>query len=475
MTALEIRSLAEIVAEMNEEERAAIFADFTDAEFEQLQYDWSFWGRPKQFVPEGSFIHLALAGRGFGKTRAGAEFVRDRAMRYPGCRIALVGRAARDTSQTIIYGESGIMNVCAPDERPIHKIVSNKLIWPNGSTAETYSSQEPSQLRGPQFHFALADELGSWLHTRDDSGLNAWANLKIATRLEYISGGLQSDPQIFVATTPKRTETITDILERYEKKPGSVSLTRGSTYENKANLSAMQLEELTEMYEGTDVGRQELLGEMLGDAEGVLWTQSVIDDNRDFSNEMPQLPIRVIAVDPSVAENPTDECGIIVIGATNHRHLHKRHAYVLEDATIKGPPQVWAKVVADLAVKYNAPVVVERNQGGALVPMAVHGENPNIKIHTVWAGTGKATRAEPAVIRYQNKHVHHWGYHPMLETQMITFDPENMKKSPDRVDALVWGIFATLIEPPPGLFPRKIRAKSAQGRLPTGIGTGLNK
>lgn len=419
---------------------------------------------------------MYLVGEGMiptHNTRAGAEFVRDRALRFPGCRIALVGRASGDTTGTIIYGESGIMEISPESERPQHKISQRKLIWPNGSIAETFSSQEPSQLRGPQFHFALADELGSWLHTKDDSGLNAWANLKIATRLEYNGpGGLHSDPQIFVATTPKRVDTIQDILDRKESKPKSVSIARGSTYENIANLSTMQVEELTEMYEGTEIGRQELMGEMLGDNEGVLWTYELIGRYRDHRDDPPNLPFRVIAVDPSVAENPSDECGIVVVGATNHRQLHKRHAYVLEDASIKAPPQVWAKVVADLAVKYNAPVVVERNQGGQLVPMAVHGVNPDVKIFTVWAGGSKKVRAEPAVIRYQAGKVHHWQFHPMLESQMVTWDPENSKKSPDRVDALVWGIYATLIEPPKGIFPTKIRARAPQGALPTGLGTG---
>src|SRR5690606_25959274 len=283
----------------------------------------------------------------------------------------------------------------------------------------------------------------------------------------------RSDPQSFVATTPKRTDTITEILDRYEERPGSVSIARGTTYDNVANLSAMQLEELTDMYDAnSDIGRQELLGEMLGDNEGIVWTQKVIDDHRLLGVEQPNLPLRVVAVDPSVSENPTDECGIVVLGATNHRLLHKRTAVVLEDASIKASPKVWAKVVADLAVKYNAPVVVERNQGGALVPMAVHGENPNVKVHTVWAGPGKATRAEPVMIRYQNGRVRHWGYHHELETQMITFDPENMKKSPDRVDALVWGVIALMINPPKGLHPRKIRAKSASAaRLPNQRGT----
>lgn len=470
------KSLAMKVAELSPEERAAIFADLTDEQKEALLYDWSFWGRPEQFVPEGSFIHLALAGRGFGKTRAGAEFVRDRAMRYPGCRIALVGRASGDTTGTIIYGESGIMSISPESERPQHKISQRKLIWPNGSIAETFTSQEPSQLRGPQFHFALADELGSWLHTKDDSGLNAWANLKIATRLEYNGpNGLHSDPQIFVATTPKRVDTIQDILDRKEEKPGSVTIVRGSTYDNIANLSAMQVEELTEMYEGTEIGRQELMGEMLEDNEGILWTHELIGRFRDHSIDQPRLPFVVIAVDPSVAENPTDECGIVVIGATSHRQLHKRHAFVLEDASVKAPPQEWAKIVADLAVKYNAPVVVERNQGGALVPMAVHGVNPDVKIFTVWAGGSKKVRAEPAVIRYQAGKVHHWGFHPMLESQMVTWDPENSKKSPDRVDALVWGIHATLIAPPKGIFPTRIRAKAPIGSLPSGLGMGRTR
>lgn len=459
------KSIAQQVAEMSPEEQAEILSAVNH---EDLIYDWSFWGRPEQFIRGNHFITALIAGRAFGKSRALSEWVREVATKYPGCRIALVGRTTADVIGTMINGESGIIAVHPPEERPEHQVSKRRLVWPNGSIAETFSSQEPSQLRGPQFHFAACDETGTWLHIPDDSGLTAWDNVKFATRLKFFDGKESVEPQIVVATTPKKTETIIDLFEEAVKKPHRVKIVTGSTFDNAGNLSAVQLEELTDLYGGTQVGRQELYGELLGDIEGVMWTADLIEGPRikDFRYDPYSFPIRIVAVDPSMSEEPRDECGIVVIGATSERNLHKRKAFVIEDVSGRMAPAVWAQRVVDMAKKYNAVVVVEKNQGGDMLPLTIHSIDPDVKVFTVWARGSKSERAQPVVMRYQQGRVHHLGYFEKLENQMTTWDPEHSKKSPDRVDALTWGIHAAIIKPPAGLGQGGVTVRAARGRLP---------
>lgn len=452
------KSLAQIVAALSPQERADVLEGL---DHEKLAYDWSFWGRPEQFVPEGHFIHMICQGRGAGKTRSGAEWVRETAMKYPGCRIALVGRTTADVIGTMINGESGIMAVHPPSERPEHQVSKRRLVWPNGTIAETFSSQEPSQLRGPQAFRTWADELGSWLHTADDSGLTAWDNARFMTRLPY--GDVE--PQILVTTTPKRTQSIIDIFEEADEKPEKVMIVTGSTFDNAVNLSAVQLQELRDLYEGTDIGRQELSGELLRNLIGIMWTQEMIEETRDLAPQR-AFPQYVIAVDPSVSDARRDECGIIVLGVTRHARVRDRHAFVVEDLSGQMGPKEWAPVVTNAAKKYHAPVVVEKNQGGDMLPMVLQTIDPNVRVFTVWAKKSKAERAEPVVAKYKQKKVHHFGHFPELENQMTTWDPENAKKSPDRVDALSWGIYAVLLTPPPGLLSGGLTARASRGRLP---------
>jgi phage terminase large subunit-like protein len=452
----------------------------------ELEHDWAFHGRPEQFAPEGHWTTwLIVAGRGFGKTRAGAEWVRKMAMENPGCRIALVGRASGDATQVMIHGDSGIIAISPEDERPHHKISTRELIWPNGSVATTFSAMEPDQLRGPQFHFAWADEAAAWKFVKDASGLNAWDNLNLATRLG-------SNPRIIATTTPKRTEFMIELLDKFNEqeekkragdfnpKKGEIVITRGSTYDNAANLAESYLADMTGKYEGTNIAKQELLGLMLDDKEGALWDPSVLDDYRwkggDF--EWRQLPLRIVALDPSVSDNPKDECGIIVVGSSNHRLLHKRHAYVLEDGTLRGSPDEWAQKAVDLAKAYNCPIVAEATQGQALVERMIKSIDPTIKVYLVQTGNrGKKVRAEPVILPYEQGRVHHVDHFENLELQLTTWDPEISKKSPDRLDALVHGITALLIKPPKGFTMASLRGYSANrsGRtLPKtgGRGTG---
>lgn len=432
---------------------------------EALLYDWKAWARPSQVLPEDEAWTTAMimAGRGYGKTRVGAEWIRDKAKQNPGCRFLLLARTAADTHNIMVVGESGILAVHAPSERPEYVPSRNTLVWPNGCTALLVTSEVPDKIRGPQAHFSWADEIGTYSHIPDSSGLTAWENLRIATRLG-------EHPQILTTTTPKRLPAIEELIHEAESQRGTI-LIRGRTIDNAANLPSNYLETLWYKYHGTHLWKQELEGLMMEQVDGALWTEELIGSARALSL-LPPLPYRVVAVDPSVAENPRDTCGIVVVGATGGRELHKRHAYVLEDASVHGSPEVWVKAVVDAARRWQCPIVAEGNQGSELVRMALKSceGGDGIPVYLVNATQNKRTRAEPVSIAYQAKRVHHVGWLGDLESEMTSWIPETSKKSPDRMDALVWGVTALLIKPPKGFnVGGPIRAKSAAGQSVAGI------
>jgi len=448
-------SMAERIAKLSPEQKAMALQGFDP---ERLQWDWSFWGRPEQQRPEGDDwnIWLYLAGRGAGKTRTAAEWIREEA-KYTNkgqIRFALVARTAADVRDVIVEGESGIINVTPPSERPLYEPSKRRLTWPNGNTATCFTADEPDSLRGPQFTHAWGDEVAAWRQTPDAAGMTAFDNLRVGTRLG-------SNPKIVVTTTPKRVPLLYALMAEAEK-TGKVIITRGSTMDNQGNLSNAYLDAIKGVYEGTRLAQQELYGEMLSDVEGALWTPDLIDRNRE--SQLPMgTPLRVVAVDPSVAENPRDECGIVVCASTGERDLYKRNSWVLEDATVHGSPDVWANKVVQMARKWGCPVVAEVNQGGALVRNAINTIDPGIKVLEVHSKYGKALRAEPITLAYEQGRVHHVGYLADLESQMISWIPGE-GKSPDRVDALVHALTALLIKPPAGFVGGKITARSMAGR-----------
>jgi len=449
-------SLAQIVSELVEEEREMILAA-TDTD--KLINDWNFWGRPSQIPPKDVpwTLFAFIGGRGVGKTRAGAEWVHSVAMANPGCRIGLVARTAKDTRDVMVEGDSGLLNIGQPEDRPTYYSSKSRVVWPNGSQATTYSSEEPDQLRGPQFNYAWADEAAAWKHTVDDSGLNAWDNLMIATRLG-------KNPQVFATTTPKRTKFMFELIEQ-EKEDETIILTRGSTMDNAGNLSKGYIQKMKSLYEGTRLMDQELYGLMLEEIEGALWNDELLAKSRlDEVKSGTKYPLTVIAVDPSVAEEPNDECGIIVAGATKQRRLADRHAYIIEDASLMASPLEWAQVVVDLWKVYQCPVIVETNQGGAMAATIIHSLDERVPILEVHAHQGKRLRAEPVTLKYDQQKVHHLGVHADLEAQMTSWVPGETKKSPDRVDALVYAVTALLIKPPGRLGSGKMRARSLAGR-----------
>ncbi|QWY83923.1 terminase large subunit [Microbacterium phage A3Wally] len=350
---------------------------------------------------------------------------------------------------------SGIIAVSPPSERPEYRPSIRRLIWPNGSQAFCTSADEPDSLRGVQAHYAWGDELAAWRQPTKEGELSAWDNLRIATRLG-------ANPQILATTTPKRVKVLFDLLE--EKKTNKkIWTTHGSTFDNAGNLAGAYLDAITGVYGGTALALQELYGNMLEAVEGALWTDEMIDQYRTTDLTSSQ-NLRIIGVDPTVAEEPGDECGIVVVSSTADKDLYRRHAFVLEDASVQGSPEKWASKVVEMHHRWGAPIVAETNQGAALIKNAIHQIDPSVPVYEVHSKVGKKLRAEPIVLAYQQGRVHHFGRHVDLETQMVSWEPESTRKSPDRIDALVHALTALLIEPPKGFWSGPIRAKGVADR-----------
>lgn len=452
------KSKAELIADLSPEDREAIFGGLTDPELLVLQYDPDFWLRPEQMIPDGDwFITAVVSGRGWGKTRCASEWIRRKALENPGCRIAIAGKTASDVRETMVEGESGVLAVHHPDEMPEYKPSIRRIEWSNGSQASLIAAESPDQARGPQYHYAVGDEFAAWKEARDTSGATLFSNMIAATRLG-------DRPQILLTTTPKRTATMKKIMDDSKDPAKKTFLIRGTTFDNKT-LSANYIDTVVGQYGNTDLARQELDGEMLTDAEGLVFTEAMIEGSRMYSHNPPRLPLRIVAVDPTVAAEPRDECGIVVVGATAARNKFDRKAVVLEDASLKAAPTVWAARVVEMCVKWNTKfVVIEKNQGQDLLKNVIHQIDPTLQIFLVNAAKSKKIRAEPVVMAMQQKRVKLWNSFPELEDQMLFFDP-SVAESPDRMDAYVWGVTALLIDPPAGLRLPKISISRPAGTV----------
>lgn len=464
------RSRAQIFATLPEKERREALDSMPPETLEKLQYDWSFWGRPNQFVPTEPYYNITLvsAGRGFGKTRMGAEFIKDRVAKNPGCRILLLARTTQDARDTMVFGESGILACYPDDEKPHVNKTTGEIQWANGSIGVWRSAEAPDSLRGTQFHYGWCDELAAYSPWVGVDGLTAWDNMRIA-------GRLGEHPEILVTTTPKRTKIMRDLVdEARDPNRSGVRLITGKTSDN-ANLSSVYRNFVYGSFAGTAISRQELEGEMLDeDPEGAIWGQTVIDRNRivippdspEYDSFIKKIPLKLIAVDPSVSDQPKDLCGIVVMGSSKNTDLYRRHAYIIEDASMQAPSDVWVKKVVELAIKYSAPVVIEVNQGGDTFEKMIKAENPAVAVVPIKSTKSKAVRAEGASLPYQQARVHHINTLTDLELQMVTWEPEITKKSPDRVDALVHGVTSLLITTPKGLVSGTIKTKKPKGRIP---------
>ena len=459
MSVLEVeRSLAQIVADLPQAQRDEILAEFDP---EVLAYDPQFWLRPTQLRPINEMdlwsLIAMVAGRGAGKTRSMCEWGRQKAQGPP-TRGALVARTAADVRDVLVAGESGILAVSPPSERPEYEPSKRLLTWPNGTTALCFSSEAPDQLRGPQFHWGMADEVASWKYLPDESGLTAWDNLRLATRLG-------DHPQIFAGTTPKRTPFMRGLLKAADTE-ANVLLLRGTTKDNRGNLSQTYIDMIYGLYAGTALAQQELDGIMLDDIDGALWNEEMIEVARVLGIPPMRRPIVAVGVDPSVSEKPGDETGIVVAvvdGAI--RDMYQRHAYILSDASLQSTPEMWARMVAAESKRFgSAPVIAETNQGGGLIKAVLTGIDPTIRVLGVHSKFGKAIRAEPVVLASQQGRVHHVGYFPELEDQLCSWVPDETRKSPDRLDAYVHVLTALLVKAPEGLWGGAVRAYSPSKR-----------
>lgn len=419
-------SPAEILASLPEDRRQEVLAQLTDKEIAALSHDWKFWARPNQLPPEGRWTTwLLLAGRGFGKSRCGAEWVKQKAFENPGCRIALVGETYRDVRKTMIEGESGILPISSPDFKPEYSPANGQITWPNGAMAFTYNATQPDQLRGPQHHFAWADELAKWDRMQD-----SWDQLQFGLRL-----GLH--PQQVVTTTPRPLKLIKKLMID----PDTV-VTRGRTHDNAANLAGPFLKEIQDKYGGTRLGRQELEGEILDDMPGALWLREDIDLSR--KPEAPDLDRIVVAVDPATTSGEdADETGIVAVGVARDADGYQR-GYVLADRSLRGSPDEWAAAAVRLYHELDADTIIaEKNQGGEMVTAVLKAKDRNVPVKLVTATRGKVVRAEPISALYEQGRIHHVGRFDKLEDQMCLFTRDvdrSPGNSPDRVDALVWGL-----------------------------------
>lgn len=409
------------------EEREQLLDELSEEEAEALWHDWEFWARPNQLPPAGDWrTWLLLAGRGFGKTRCGAEWVREQMESGMCSRVALVAPTAADVRDVMVEGESGILAVCPPSSKPLYEPSKRRLTWPNGALATTYSADEPDRLRGPQHDGAWADELAAWKYPE------AWDQLMFGLRLG-------ADPRAVVTTTPRPVGVIRDLL-----KSDTTETTRGSTYENEENLAAVFLEKVVAKYEGTRLGRQELAGELLDDIPGSLWTRQMIDEAHNDS--APNMKRVVVAIDPAVTSGEdSDMTGIVVAGVGVDGR-----GYVLADRTCRLSPDGWAKRAVEAYEEFNADrIVAEVNNGGDMVEGVIRSAAPRIPYKKVHASRGKRVRAEPIAALYEQGKVGHVGELQELEDQMCSFVPEGYDGSPDRVDSLVWAMTELMLDASP--------------------------
>jgi phage terminase large subunit-like protein len=446
-------SIAEQWAAMPERQREAFIEALSEDEAEAFLYEWEFFARPEQVPPddESWFGNLYLAGRGSGKTRSGAEWIRKRVrqgFRY----IALVGETAGDVRDVMIEGESGILAISHPSERPKYEPSKRRLTWPNGATATCYSGKEPDQLRGPQHDTAWADEIAKWQYATE-----AWDNLELGLRLG-------AKPQVFITTTPRPIKIIKDMIS-----DPMIRKVTGSSYDNIANLADNFIRRVIRKYEGTRLGEQELHAKMLGDVPGALWTADLIEANRIRPQDVPPLLRVGVGVDPAVKKrrNPgsrarssgterqqADEItkdkapnhtGIVVAGRGIDPKTRRKTLYVLHDASGEYAPKEWGDMVVQVYEDFSASRVVgERNQGGDLVESNIERAcedrgRPMLNYRDVWASTSKGSRAEPISGDTERGLVKFVGNFPQLEEQLTSMTAEEYLGvgSPDVADAFV--------------------------------------
>lgn len=438
----ETRSVMEILAELSKSNPVAyeeaidkLIAEKGHDWFKNLRFDWTINGRPKQFPPQPMDkwrAWVCLAGRGWGKTKTGGNtvdiWVNTHKRGQPPIRIALVGATASDVNNVMVGGDSGIMSNYPPNTGPEWHATNRKIFWkyPDGEVkaiAETFSAEEPDRLRGPQFHYAWCDELAAWRYQE------AWDMLMFGLRLG-------DNPQVVVTTTPRPYPILMELL----KLPTTYT-TIGSTYENRSNLAPAFFTEIITKYEGSTLGRQELMAEIIEEVPNAMWTWTNLDKNRikyDDMDKLPEFLSIVLAIDPATSNrNSSAQTGMCVAAYGEDDHF-----YILHLDAIKTTPEQWARRAIRLFEQYNCDkMIAEVNNGGDLVASVIRAANPLQKVISVHASRGKTTRAEPIAALYEQNRVHHLGTFVDAEKQMCAFNPlENPYGLKDMVDAMVWAM-----------------------------------
>ena len=391
-----------------------------------LYIDWLNTARPAQITPPNDDwnIWLILAGRGWGKTRTGAADALLYALRTPESQVAVVTPTFGDLKRTAFEGPSGILKSLPPEcvmsgrGRGYNASGASIRLY-NGSQIMGFSATEPDRLRGPQFHRAWCDELAAWRYP------DTFDQLMFALRLG-------KSPKCVITTTPRPTPMIRNLMQRDD-----VKITTGSTFENAENLAESTLRMLRDKYEGTQLGRQELYAEVIDQMEGALWKPSMIEEQRLKPDEERELTRIIVAVDPAVTNNDdSDETGIVIVGKDAQNRF-----YVLEDISGNYSADAWGRAAIRAFYEWQADqIVAEVNNGGDLVEKLIRSIDGTINYRAVHATRGKLVRAEPIAALYEQRRVHHMGIFPELESQMCTYTGERLKPSPDRLDALVWGL-----------------------------------
>jgi len=427
-------SAAEKFRALPAEVRKSRIAKLTELEADALLHDWDFWARPNQREPEGDWTNwLVMAGRGFGKTRVGAEQVRKWVKSYP--IVNMIGPTVADVRDVMVRGigaNSAIMEICSRDERPDYEPSKRRLTWPNGAVSLLFTAEDPESLRGPQHMKVWADELASWKRADE-----AWEQIEFGLRLGH-------QPQTVITTTPKPTK----LIKRLAKDFPRTRVTTGSTYDNRSNLAKEFYSSIITKYEGTRLGRQELNAELLEDNPGALWTLAGIDADR--VRNLPPLTRVVVGVDPAVTSGEDSALTGIVIAGIGPDPLHwdqawPPHYYVIDDLSLQTSPDKWAEIVVGAYSQHRADrIVAEVNNGGDLVEAILRTKQLEFAFKAVHATRGKIRRAEPIAALYEQHRVHHVGSFPALEDQMCDYTPLAVQEqaSPDRMDAMVWALWA---------------------------------
>lgn len=436
----ETRSPADWIACAPPEAVTAFLDELSPNALAALPWVFEIWAQPHQLPPKGDWrTWVCLGGRGAGKTRAGAEWVR---AQVEGARpldagqarrVALVAETYDQARDVMVFGDSGIMACSPPDRKPVWEATRRRLVWPNGAVAQCFSASDPEALRGPQFDAAWCDELAKWPKADE-----AWDMLQFALRLG-------NAPRQMVTTTPRAQATLKAIL----RAPSTV-LSHAPTEANRAWLAPSFLEDIRARYRGSHLERQELDGVLVEDAEGTLWPMALLEASR--VSTLPALSRVVVAVDPAVSAGvKSDLCGIVVVGAVTEGPPSGWRAYVLEDASLRAAsPTAWAQAALDAMTRHGAErIVAEVNQGGNLVAEVLRQIDPLVPFRAVHATRGKAARAEPVAALYEQGRVFHAAPLGPLEDQMMQMTAQGYHGtgSPDRVDALVWAVHELVLGP----------------------------